>query len=381
MKASTKLIYARPILITIALFIVGLILWNTNSFLKEFKKEAQDKMSIWATAQSQFMGADPNVPLGDLVLEIFQSNTKTPMILSHTDGSYSFNNFDEDISQNAEKLEGLMERFAKENPPIKIKEGETVLATLYYGESPNLKKLRYFPLALLLILALFSAVVYFALKLEKIAAQNILWASMAKETAHQIATPLSALMGWNSLLIERGISSEITVEINKDLERLSTISNRFSSIGLDTGLEKVALIETTQEGIKYLSDRFPKSIDLQFKSHLESQMVPLNKPLYFWCLENLIKNSVDAMKGQGTIMVQIFKDKKYMVVSVQDQGPGIDKKHLKKVTDPGFSTKKSGWGLGLSLTKRIVTQFHKGLLKIHSESNRGTHIEMYFPLV
>lgn len=381
MKASNKLFYARPLLISIALVIVGLILWNTHNFLREFKKEAQDKMSIWATAQSQFMGADPNVPLGDLVLKIFQSNTKTPMILSHTDGTYSFNNFDEDISQNVEKLERVMERFAKENPPIKIKEGETVLATLYYGESPNLKKLRYFPLALLLILALFSAVVYFALKLEKVAAQNILWASMAKETAHQIATPLSALMGWNSLLIERGISPEISVEINKDLERLSTISNRFSSIGLETGLEKVALIETTQEGIKYLSDRFPKSIDLQFKSQLESHKIPLNKPLYFWCLENLIKNSADAMKGHGTIIVQILKNKKYMVVSVQDHGPGIEKKYLKKVTDPGFSTKKSGWGLGLSLTKRIVTQFHKGILKIHSETNKGTRIEMHFPLV
>ncbi|MDB4172015.1 HAMP domain-containing histidine kinase [Flavobacteriaceae bacterium] len=380
MKTSIKLTYARPILISIALAIVGLILWNTHNFLKEFKKEAQDKMSIWATAQSQFMGADPNAPLGDLVLEIFQSNTKTPMILSHTDGTYSFNNFNEDISENSKNLKILIERFAKENPPIKIKEGETVLATLYYGESPNIKNLRYFPLALLLILGLFSAVVYFALKLEKVAAQNILWASMAKETAHQIATPLSALMGWNSLLNERGVSPEITLEINKDLERLSTISNRFSSIGLETGLDKVALIQSTQEGIQYLSDRFPKSVDIQFQSKLEPHIIPLNKPLYFWCLENLIKNSIDAMKGHGIIIVEIAKNKKYIVVSVQDHGPGIEKKYLKKVTNPGFSTKKSGWGLGLSLTKRIVTQFHKGVLKIHSETNKGTRIEMHFPM-
>jgi len=330
MKTSIKLTYARPILISIALAIVGLILWNTHNFLKEFKKEAQDKMSIWATAQSQFMGADPNAPLGDLVLEIFQSNTKTPMILSHTDGTYSFNNFNEDISENSKNLKILIERFAKENPPIKIKEGETVLATLYYGESPNIKKLRYFPLALLLILGLFSAVVYFALKLEKVAAQNILWASMAKETAHQIATPLSALMGWNSLLNERGVSPEITLEINKDLERLSTISNRFSSIGLETGLDKVALIQSTQEGIQYLSDRFPKSVDIQFQSKLEPHIIPLNKPLYFWCLENLIKNSIDAMKGHGTIIVEIAKNKKYIVVSVRITGQALKKNTLKK---------------------------------------------------
>ena len=217
-------------------------------------------------------------------------------------------------------------------------------------------------------------------KLEKVAAQNILWASMAKETAHQIATPLSALMGWNSLLNERGVSPEITLEINKDLERLSTISNRFSSIGLETGLDKVALIQSTQEGIQYLSDRFPKSVDIQFQSKLEPHIIPLNKPLYFWCLENLIKNSIDAMKGHGIIIVEIAKNKKYIVVSVQDHGPGIEKKYLKKVTNPGFSTKKSGWGLGLSLTKRIVTQFHKGVLKIHSETNKGTRIEMHFPM-
>lgn len=380
MKTSLKLNYTRPILITTALVIVSLILWNTNNFLKEFKKEEQDKMGIWATAQSQFMGADPNAPMGDLVLKIFQSNTQTPMILSHRDGSYSVNNLDQEIANRPDELSEMMAQFSAENPPIEIKEGTTVLATLYYGESNTLKKLRYFPLALLVVLGLFSAVVYFAIRLDKVAAQNILWASMAKETAHQIATPLSALMGWNSLLNEQGISPEISEEIAKDLERLTTITHRFSSIGTQPVLEKTALVALTSKGIEYLSSRFSKDIDIQFQAQIAEQEIAINTPLYYWCLENIIKNSIDAMKGSGRIRVRLSKKNGYALLSIEDEGPGIHKKNLKKVTQAGFSTKRSGWGLGLSLSKRIVEQYHNGILKIHSKNQKGAQVEMYFPM-
>ena len=378
-KKTANLI--RPFLIVSALLIVTLILWNTNAFFKQFKIEEQQKMSIWATAQSQFLAADPNVPLGELVLKIFQSNTQTPMLLINKDGSFNFNNYKGKEPKNNRELTLVKNQFLKDNPPIEIIEGDTVLATLYFGESTTLKKLKYYPLGLLLILILFSSVVYFVTRLDKISAQNLLWASMAKETAHQIATPLSALMAWNSLLKEQINIHDISKEIDRDLGRLSIISNRFSSIGNSPSLIETDIISASEEGLDYLKERMSKSVNIRLQTSLATQSVLLNKPLYFWCLENLIKNSIDAIKGKGEVLINIKNERQYIVVSIQDKGSGISKKEQKNIFKPGFSTKKSGWGLGLSLSKRIVEQYHNGHIKLGYSNEKGTEIQMYLPFL
>lgn len=377
-KAVSKLI--KPFLIGSALIIVSLILWNTYLFSNEFKMEEQHKMEVWAAAQSQFLAANPNDPMGELVLKIFQSNTQTPMLLIHSDKSYTFNNYKEKPPKNETEINNIIKKFSAENPPIEINEDGTVLATLYYGEAPILKKLKYYPLGLLLILGLFTGMVYFALKLERVAAQNILWASMAKETAHQIATPLSALMAWNEVLEKEMAPLEVTQQMRKDLERLSMISQRFSSIGLAVRLNPTDLVQATQEGVAYLKERGARSITIQVITPQAPVVLPLNKPLYLWCLENLIKNSADAMKGKGSITVTLKKEKHYAVVGIIDQGHGVPKKDWNKIFKPGFSTKKTGWGLGLSLTKRIVEEYHNGILKVISSSITGTHIKIRLPL-
>jgi hypothetical protein len=378
-KKTANLI--RPFLIVSALLIVTLILWNTNTFFKQFKIEEQQKMSIWATAQSQFLAADPNVPLGELVLKIFQSNTQTPMLLINKDGSFNFNNYKGKEPKNNRELTLVKNQFLKDNPPIEIIEGDTVLATLYFGESTTLKKLKYYPLGLLVILILFSSVVYFVMRLDKISAQNLLWASMAKETAHQIATPLSALMAWNNLLKEQINIHDISKEIDRDLDRLSIISNRFSSIGNSPSLIETDIIAASEEGLDYLKERMSKSVNIRLQTSLAAQSVLLNKPLYFWCLENLIKNSIDAIKGKGEVLINIKNERQYVVVSIQDKGSGISKKEQKNIFKPGFSTKKSGWGLGLSLSKRIVEQYHNGHIKLGYSHEKGTEIQMYLPFL
>jgi len=272
-------------------------------------------------------------------------------------------------------------QFLKDNPPIEIIEGDTVLATLYFGESTTLKKLKYYPLGLLVILILFSSVVYFVMRLDKISAQNLLWASMAKETAHQIATPLSALMAWNNLLKEQINIHDISKEIDRDLDRLSIISNRFSSIGNSPSLIETDIIAASEEGLDYLKERMSKSVNIRLQTSLAAQSVLLNKPLYFWCLENLIKNSIDAIKGKGEVLINIKNERQYVVVSIQDKGSGISKKEQKNIFKPGFSTKKSGWGLGLSLSKRIVEQYHNGHIKLGYSHEKGTEIQMYLPFL
>jgi len=219
------------------------------------------------------------------------------------------------------------------------------------------------------------------MRLDKISAQNLLWASMAKETAHQIATPLSALMAWNNLLKEQINIHDISKEIDRDLDRLSIISNRFSSIGNSPSLIETDIIAASEEGLDYLKERMSKSVNIRLQTSLAAQSVLLNKPLYFWCLENLIKNSIDAIKGKGEVLINIKNERQYVVVSIQDKGSGISKKEQKNIFKPGFSTKKSGWGLGLSLSKRIVEQYHNGHIKLGYSHEKGTEIQMYLPFL
>src|SRR5690606_22286120 len=250
---------------------------------------------------------------------------------------------------------------------------------VYYGNSPLLNKLKYYPIALLLIIILFAAVVYNFYRATKMATQNKLWAGMAKETAHQIGTPLSSLIGWLELLKLENVEETTLGEIEKDINRLQTIADSFSKIGSEPVLEKKDIIEETKNAYEYLKSRSSKQIQFSFSAPDHPIFVEINPALHSWTIENLVKNAIDAMKGKGELKVIIEEIENTLKIKISDTGKGIAKKECSKVFESGFTTKKRSWGLGLSLTKRIVEDYHKGKIKVlSSEIGKVTTFQMLF---
>ncbi len=364
------------ILLIASFVIVSLILWNTNSFFRKFKEEERYKMEIWATAQSELLQSSEDRDLGNLHVKIFQNNTSTPMILVNRDGSVKTNNMPGEIAEDSLRIQKKIAKFSSENTPIAITyDGET-LATLYYGNSEVLNKLKYYPIALLLIILLFGTVIFFFFKTNKASEQNKLWAGMAKETAHQISTPLTSLLGWNELLKKEDLNNAITEEIEKDIDRLQTITERFSNIGSLPKLERLDIVEETRKAYEYLQLRSSRLIQFTFHSRVESLPIMLNAALYNWTIENLVKNGIDAMKGRGSISIEIIPEGKYVNILVSDTGQGIPKSNFQTIFEPGVTSKKRGWGLGLSLVKRIVEEYHKGRIKVLTSSKQGTIMQI-----
>ncbi|MBM1104821.1 HAMP domain-containing histidine kinase [Aurantibacter crassamenti] len=368
------------ILLVSAFVIVSLILWNTNSFFKKFKEEERFKMEIWAAAQYEFQSMPADAEIGNLPIFVFQKNTSTPMILVNKDGTIRVNNFPEEHENDSIYIQNKIIEFQSQNTPIAI--GDTIeqLATLYYGDSEILNKLKYYPIALLLIICLFGAMIFFFFKTNKASEQNKLWAGMAKETAHQIGTPLSSLLGWNELLKAENINQEITIEIEKDISRLETITERFSKIGSTPKLEKLNIVEETKNAYDYLKLRSSKLIHFSFNSKVERVDVMMNSALYNWTIENLVKNGIDAMRGKGNIAIAIISDGNYVKIHVADTGAGISKSDFNRIFNPGFTTKKRGWGLGLSLVKRIIEEYHKGKIKVLSSNKGETIMQITFKI-
>lgn len=365
--------------ITITSFIIiSLILWNTYVFFQNFKAEERTKMKNWSFAQMELRKTDNlNADIGELPLKILSSNTTTPMIKVGGDGSLEYNNIDEEKAKDSLYLISLIERFKTENKPIEIKFQDRVLSTLYYGNSPLLNKLKYYPLALLLIILLFAAVVYFFYRSSKNAAQNKLWTGMAKETAHQIGTPLSSLVGWTEILKSEQVNPEYIVEIEKDIDRLQTITERFSKIGSAPTLKKTDIVAATKSSYEYLKSRSSKLINFEIFLPEEEILVHLNEQLYSWTIENLFKNGIDAMKGKGDLKLELSQQDKQVLINISDTGKGMTKQQFSRIFEPGYTTKKRGWGLGLSLAKRIIEGYHNGKIKVlHSEIDKGTTIQI-----
>ncbi len=363
----------RWIIVIASFAIVSLILWKTYEFFQHFKDEERAKMENWSFAQTDIINAKANTNL-DLNLKILNSNKTTPMLVINSDGSiYSHNNLDQTKITDSLYIKKLITKFKSENKPIEVKP----FSTIYYGNSPLLNKLKYYPLALLLILVLFGAVIFFFYSSNKNATQNKLWSGMAKETAHQIGTPLSSLIGWTEILKIENVNPDYIIEIEKDVDRLKTITERFSKIGSLPILEKADIIKETIESYDYLKTRSSKLIDFDIIIPEGEIPVNLNKQLYSWTIENLVKNAIDAMKGRGKLTVKISQLENDVKVSVTDTGKGISKKDFNKIFEPGFTTKKRGWGLGLSLTKRIIEDFHNGKIKVlQSEKDKGSTIQI-----
>ena len=367
----------RWIIIIASFSIVSLILWKTYEFFQHFKEEERTKMEIWSFAQTELINSDTNTNL-DIILKILNSNSSTPVLEINQDGSIgSHLNIDDSKIKNEKFVKKLIAQFKDENTPIEVVFDNKLNSTIYYGNSPLLNKLKYYPLALLLIVFLFGAVIFFFYSSSKNATQNKLWSGMAKETAHQIGTPLSSLIGWTEILKTENVNLNYIIEIEKDVDRLKTITERFSKIGSLPTLEKADIIKETIESYDYLKARSSKLIEFELITPEGELPVDLNKQLYSWTIENLVKNAIDAMKGRGKLSIKISQLENNVKVSITDTGKGISKRNFTKIFEPGYTTKKRGWGLGLSLTRRIIEDFHNGKIKVlESEKGKGSTIQI-----
>ena len=364
-----------------AFIIVVLILWNTNILFKSLSLQERNKMELWGMAQREYI---QNPSLSNLTFEVLQRSGINPMIqVDEFDRIIEFRNINwNSIKQDSTKLYSILGKIKKENDPIIIKfrnkKGDLVVnQRLYYGDSSTLKKLQYYPLALLLIIFLFGTVLYFFFKTARIAEQNRLWAAMAKETAHQIGTPLTSMIGWITLLKEKEKNSTPLIEIEKDIARLNLITERFSKVGSVPKLISSNLTFVIKETINYIRQRSSEHIKYKIDIPNKNIEIPFNPQLISWTIENLIKNAIDAMKGKGTLVIQLIEKEKEVQLLVTDTGCGMKKDVAYKVFKPGFTTKKRGWGLGLSLAKRIIVDFHQGKINILKTTlGKGTSFQV-----
>jgi len=361
------------LIILISSFIVGVILWNTYVFVNNFKIEERNKMELWSLATLELIDIEGEI--SNLTLEVLKKNKTTPMIKVDNNGAIEINNIDGLNKSDSLEINNLIKKFSSENEPIKILLAGEHISTLYYGNSGLLNKLKFYPSALLLIAALFGFFAFLFFKSTKIAEINMLWSGMAKETAHQIGTPLTSLMGWLELLKTSSNKDQYLKEVEKDLERLNIISERFNKIGSKPKLTKENICEEIEKTISYLRARLSNKISLEFEHPKDEIIVYLNNQLFSWSLENIIKNSIDSIKDSGKVKISIIEENEYLKIYISDNGIGIKQSLKNKIFNPGVTTKERGWGLGLSLSKRIIEEYHKGEIKlIESIVGKGTRM-------
>ena len=297
---------------------------------------------------------------------IYTSNNRREVI--------TFGNLDSSDIDTPEKLKDRIAFMISENEPIAIDLGDDKVNFIFYENSAIITQLRFYPIIQLAIIGVFIMVTYFLFSSFRRAEQNQVWAGMSKETAHQLGTPLSSLMGWVELLESQGIDPSIVQELNKDLDRLNVITDRFSKIGSQPELKNALIVDFLEESVAYLRTRISNRVDFGLNVVAKDKIeVKINKPLFSWVIENMVKNAVDAMKGEGKLLITVEDTDTQVHIDVSDTGSGINIAQQKLVFQPGFTTKKRGWGLGLSLAKRIINEYHKGKIFVkYSEPGTGT---------
>ncbi len=357
--------------------VITLILWNTFVFFERFKQVERDKIEIWAQSQKAFISNNENDYL-ELNLLINTTNNKIPIINISEDGNINLHaNIPKSILDDQEKFNAYLIGLKKENKPINIELPNGQKQFLFYGSSIVLKNLKYYPLAITLVILLLIGVLYFFFLNSKVSEQNRLWAGMAKETAHQIGTPLSSLVGWIEILEMENISPDYLVEMKKDIDRLEMITDRFSKIGSVPQLEPVSIKQNIKENFDYLTARSSHLIDFSLELPDEDTEVLMNPILFSWTFENLVKNAIDAMKGKGGIHVELLDKNTFVQLLISDTGIGIPKTKFRTIFEPGVTSKARGWGLGLSLAKRIINDYHNGNISVkESEIGKGTTFQI-----
>lgn len=381
----------------LSVVVVSVFLLYSDSLVKDLSEQERERMQIWADATREIVNlGNSEAPAGtgvDFLLSIIERNRTIPVLLTDDDGEIIMQrNFSLPESPDSLALfslsdvnrEFLMKKLDKlrDSPNvIEIDMGDAGRQWLYYEDSKVLKSLSFYPYVQVLVLLAFVLIVYYAVSSTKRAEQNKVWVGLSKETAHQLGTPISSLMAWMELLEESGVSPETVAEMNKDVKRLSTIASRFSKIGSKPSMEPHDLNEIVGHAAEYMSSRISRRISLKVNPWNSPLTVTLSPPLTEWVMENLIKNAVDAMEGSGNITVDIRPEKNTAVIEITDTGKGIARKNQKAIFNPGFTTKSRGWGLGLTLTKRIIEDYHGGLIYVKkSELGVGTTFAIELPL-
>lgn len=305
--------------------------------------------------------------------ELIENTDLVPVVLTDSEKSVAIASNLDSLEVLPEELPNTLKSLSYYNNPIPISFEEGKQSWVFYASSPELTQLQYFPYVQFSLIGLFILIGYIIFSTFRKAEQNKVWAGMAKETAHQLGTPLSSLMAWIELLRGMDIDKSIPEEMDKDIKRLTQVTDRFSKIGANTSLKDETIIETTSNLLSYLKTRIPKKISLHFNTDSEYLSVPHNASLFEWVLENICKNAIDAMEGEGNLWVSIHQAGKKVYIDIKDDGKGMTATQQRSVFQPGFTTKKRGWGLGLSLAKRIIEQYHKGkIIVLSSEVDKGT---------
>lgn len=407
--------YGKWIFLVASALVVAAFLYFSNILVDDLSDRERERMEIWADATKEILRQfgdgpstgyveDENVeeiavaddlPMADIsfFLRILEGNTTIPVLLLDENGKISrYRNFNlpepydpadsyaELSERNKRYLDNKLKSLSNTSNVIDIELEQGVVQHLYYEDSTLLQRLSYFPYVQLAVMLVFLLVVYFAVTTSKEAEQNKVWVGLSKETAHQLGTPISSLMAWMELLPDMGADADTCAEMDKDVRRLSTIASRFSKIGSKPTMEQVNVGELVSNAAEYMSSRISSRISLSSDISEAAPPVNASAPLFEWVMENLIKNAVDAMEGAGKIHISVFSEKNKAVIEVSDTGKGIAAKNRKRVFKPGFTTKKRGWGLGLTLAKRIVEQYHRGSIFVKdSAPGKGTTFRIELP--
>lgn len=380
----------------LSVVVISVFLFYSDSLVKDLSQQERERMQIWADATRELVNpvnsdsqSGSNV---DFLLSIIERNRTIPVLLTDETGeiimqrNFSLPEPPDSLSLslsdvNRSFLDKKLDELRNSPNVIEIDMGEAGKQWLYYEDSKVLRSLGFYPYVQLLVLLAFVLIVYYAVSSTKRAEQNKVWVGLSKETAHQLGTPISSLMAWMELLEESGVSPETVTEMNKDVKRLSTIASRFSKIGSRPSMEIYDINEIVSHASDYMSSRISRRIRLTLMPWHEPLIVTLSPPLTEWVMENLIKNAVDAMEGSGKIDIAIRPEKSKAIIEISDTGKGIARKNQKAIFNPGFTTKSRGWGLGLTLTKRIIEEYHGGLIYVKkSEIGVGTTFAIELPM-
>ncbi len=361
-----------------ALLGIGIVcatIFYSQFLARKIEAEEKQKIEQWQAASATIANLHPDPTL--LSSMIIAEQRSIPAIATdEKDSIVGFVNLDSVKAKNDKNyLADQLKTFRSQNPPLETKlyDTSTNVNRYYYGHTVLLDQVRYYPLIQIALVAILVFFIVYSINVSNRSTQNQVWAGLAKETAHQLGTPVSSLQGWVEMLRADGTSPETVAELQKDVDRLQLISDRFSKIGSRPVLEPANLVQQLRQMVDYMRKRTTSKVTFIFEPAMDKIEVAMSKPLFDWVLENLLKNAIDAMEGMGTIRVEVRQEHGQALIDISDTGKGIAASHLRRVFDPGFTTKKRGWGLGLTLSKRIIEEYHGGSLAVqHSEPGKGT---------
>ncbi|MEO7313087.1 MAG: HAMP domain-containing sensor histidine kinase [Chitinophagaceae bacterium] len=366
----------RTILVLVAIGIIGGTVWYSRYLAKKIETEEQQRVQEWINASKLQMVSSETEAL-NLVSLINENNKDIPLIgTDEKDSIFDIRNIDSaNLKTNPDYFKEKLEEFKSQHPPIiyELSKDPYIANKVYYGNTSLLSEVRYYPIVQLIIVAFFIIIALSLLVTRNKSTQNQVWAGMAKETAHQMGTPLSSLQGWVEMLREVKGAETIVPEMEKDVDRLKLVSDRFGKIGSTPQLVETNLTQQIIQMQEYMRRRASGKVEIIFKKPADDVIALISPPLFDWVLENLLKNALDAMEGRGKLTIELTETVTSSIIDVTDTGKGISSANIKNVFKPGFTTKKRGWGLGLTLSKRIMQQYHKGELYVkHSEQGKGT---------